>query len=369
MNVTGKLKTRLAAVLLLVLLVAGIKYLVSGNLDSGLPTERIYAFDSFVMGTLLTVKVRAPVKDEARHAADAARAEVTRLHRIFDPGDPRSEVSLLNDSRGGGRAVALSPEMSHVLGAALRLRDLSGGAFDPSMGELCDLWGFSSDRRRSHPPKPEQIRAILDSTTLSRDIVLTGDGGSALIGGRAGALDLGGIAKGYAVDRAVQVLREAGVRDALVNLGGEIGVLGVGSNRTCWSVGVQHPRNSDSHLGAISLNEGKSVATSGDYERFFVDGGRRYHHILNPFNGYPADSGVVGITVVASSCMEADGMGTAALILGPVEGIELLENAGCEGLIIYVEDGRTEDGKLRMVATSGFSRYLPNPDLDGLPLP
>lgn len=369
MNVTGKMKGRLVAVVLLVILIAGIRYLASGDDAQTLPEARTWSFDSFTMGTLLSVKIRLQDKEEAKRMADIARDEIARLHRVFDPHDPESELSRLNASRGGSGPVQLSEDLSVVLAAALHTRDLSGGAFEPALGNVSRLWGFSEERRRNHPPDSAEIMARLDSTSLSREAELSADRRSVKLGARCGIIELGAIVKGYAADRAVEVLRQAGVRNALIDLGGEIGVLGVGSDGVSWRVGVQHPRRRDSHIGALSLHEGLSVATSGDYERFFVDNGRRYHHILDSRTGYPASSGVVGITVVTEKGLEADAMSTAAFILGPEKGLALLEQEKCEGLVIYVEDGRTEDGKLLWRATSGFSKYLPHPDLEGLPLP
>jgi len=369
LNVTGKFKARLIAFLLLVVLIAGIRYLATGDAAASLPGERTFSFDSFTMGTLLSVKIRSNDKAQANRLADLARDEIARLHRVFDPKDPASELSRLNDARGSSEPVALSEDMAAVLAAAMRVHTVSGGAFEPALGDVSRLWGFSEERRRDHPPDSAQISSLLGASCLSREIRLAPDGKSVSLGACTGRLDLGAIVKGYAADRAVQVLKRAGVRNALIDLGGEIGVLGVGSDGVSWRVGVQHPRKPDCHLGALSLHEGLSVATSGDYERFFIDNGVRYHHILDPRTGWPARSGVVSVTVVTEYGLEADAMSTSAFILGPVKGLALLESERCEGLMIYVGEGGTEDGKLLWKATSGFSRYLPQPDLEGLPLP
>ncbi len=258
--------------------------------------------------------------------------------------------------------------MALVLRRALQIRELSGGAFDPGLGELTRLWGFSEDKQSYRAPDSSVIEGLRQNLIFSRDIRLTAQGDSAVIGLRSGALDLGGIAQGYAVDRAVAVLKAQGIRHALVNLTGEIGVLGVGANGHSWRVGVQHPRQTDRHIGVIELTEGTFVATSGDYERFFIQDGRRFHHILDPATGYPADRGAVGITILAGNCLDADAMATAAFVMGPQAGIEFLDSLGIKGLIVFAADGNTATGDtLDYRATESFLRLM-QPDLAGQPL-
>jgi FAD:protein FMN transferase len=369
LNVTGKFASRLITALLLVLLVVGIKYLGSRNSAEESRKVTGFAFDTFTMGTVLTVKVRTADKDFAGKAAGRAREEVQRIEKIFNPRKPESEISRLSDSRGSGSQVPLSPDMSRVLTAALRVTRISNGAFDPALCDLSKLWGFSEEIKRTHVPDSAEIRAVMDSTTWSREIAVSPDGRFATLGRRAGRLDLGAIAKGYAVDKAVEVLRLFGVKNALVNLGGEIGVLGAGSDGTDWRVGIQHPRKRDCHLGAVKLTDGVYVATSGDYERYFIENGKRYYHILDPATGYPAARSVVSVTIIGPSGLECDALATAAFVLGPEAGIKLLEQDNYEGMIVYAPDGNTEDGVLDYKMTGGFDKYLKNPDLTGLPLP
>jgi len=368
LNVTDRLATRLIPLLLLILLVVGIKVFGTRVLHRETVPEASYVFDGFAMGTVLTVKVLTHDEKLAEKAADKALAEVRRLHKMFDPNDPESELSFLNKAAGSPEPLPVSADMSRVLRAALRIRKLSGGVFEPAMGKLIALWGFNAERKNLQVPDSSRISAIVESTHWGREIVITAGGDSVKIGEHAGSLDMGGIAKGYAVDRAIAVLASCGVRKALVNLGGEIGVLGVGSNGRSWRVGVQHPRVNSRHIGVIDLTEGFYVATSGDYERYFILGNRRYHHILNPATGYPAARGVLSVTVIASSCMEADGMATAAFVMGADRGIEYLEQSGAKGLILYAEDGETESGNFTYAATGSFLELM-KPDLAGQLIP
>ncbi|MDZ4159027.1 MAG: FAD:protein FMN transferase, partial [Anaerolineaceae bacterium] len=216
---------------------------------------------------------------------------------------------------------------------------LSDGAFDAALGALVNLWGFGGGSP-ALPLHPE----IMDALALSgweRVQLLDGERVSRPAGVQ---LDFGGIGKGYAVDRAVEILRQYGVSQALVNAGGEIAVLGGG-----WRIGIQHPRLENALLGSLELKD-MAVATSGDYQQFFELDGKRYHHILNPKTGYPA-TGIHGVTVIAPNCTDADALATAIFVLGPDPGLALVENLpGVEALII------DNSGKIYM--SKGFNGYL-----------
>lgn len=370
MSATDRLIYRLAVVLLLALVIVGMRFLgrASDTATGGGEEAVTHVFDSFTMGTILTVKVRSADGSFAEKAAELVFDEIARINSIFDPGDPGSEISRLSASRGSTEAGPLSRDMSLVLSTALRIRDLSGGLFDPAVGDLVDLWGFNDQRTRARLPDSLDIQALLDSIVWSAGIVLTDQGRAVRLGGQVGRLELGGIAKGYAVDRAVTVLRATGVRDALVNLGGEIGALGVGSNGKSWRVGVQHPREISSHIGVLELTDGVFVATSGDYENYFFAGGRRYHHILNPETGYPASEGVVSTTVVGSNCLEADALATTLVLLGPERAFNLMKEQNLCGLIVYLKDHESEGAPLAYKATKSFLEFM-TPDLGGIPIP
>ena len=367
MNVTARWITRLILVLILVLIAAGIKVLGKRYLRKGDTSVASYVFDSFAMGTVLTVKVRAVDKNLAERAAELASAEMQRIHQIFDPNDPESEISFLNRNSGSESAIPMSPDMARVLGEALHIQKLSQGNFSPALGELIQLWGFSDKVRRPGIPDRFRITSLADSVGAAGGVELL-DGGTAVrIAPGTGALDVGGIAKGYGVDRVVALLAGIGIKNALVNLGGEIGVLGVGSNNRSWRVGVQHPRKNNYHLGVIDQLQGMFVATSGDYERFFLEKGKRYHHILDPGTGWPASRGTVSVTVIASSCLLADALATAAFVMGPEQGVSFLDSLGVHGLVVYAAHGDTESGSLAYSATRNFLRIM-EPDLEGLPI-
>ncbi|MFC1544554.1 FAD:protein FMN transferase [Gemmatimonadota bacterium] len=366
MNATGRWTLRLGLVLVVVLIAAGIRLL--GGLGAGTQAGS-YVNDSFVMGTVMTVKIRGVDHETAESAAAIVVDEAHRLHKIFDPHDSLSEMSLLNRAvAAGGGTVPISSDAAWLLAAAIAVRDSSGRSFDPALGELIDLWGFSEEKSAKDIPDSLKLAAIADSLASAARIFLSADNSSAIVPPGAGRLDVGGIAKGYAVDRVIEILDSLGIANALVNLGGEIGVLGVGSNGSSWRVGIQHPRMAASHLGVVNETAGWYVATSGDYERFFIRNGHRYHHILNPATGFPAtENAVISTTVIASSCLLADALATAAFVLGPEEGIRFLERQGAHGLILYAAGGDREGGEMTYQATSGFLKIM-RPDLDGKPI-
>ena len=174
------------------------------------------------------------------------------------------------------------------------------------------------------------------------------------------AIDLGGIAKGYAVDRALRVLKAAGVSSSLVDAGGDIGLLGSKPNGAPWRIGVQHPRDMREMIAVIEIDSG-SVATSGDYERFFEHEGRHYHHILDPRSGYPA-RGLVSVTIIAPTCGLADALSTAVFVLGPEAGMQLLRRLPqAEGLLIA-----EKEGKLTAWKSKGFPTLLETEGKDDL---
>jgi thiamine biosynthesis lipoprotein len=224
-----------------------------------------------------------------------------------------------------------------VLELSLRFAEASGGHFDPTVGPLVDVWGFRPD---SEPavPSPQALQTALDKVGW-RDLHVDRASGTAELLRPGMAVDLGGIAKGYAVDLAVKALRDSGVSSAILDVGGEIYTLGLRPDGKQWLVGIQHPRTSDELIGSLPLSDA-GVATSGDYQRDFESGGRRYHHLLDPFTGYPAE-GMLSISIVSVSGAEGDAASTASFVLGPDEALPFAEKMGLEA-VMYTADGRVQ---------------------------
>ena len=277
---------------------------------SDLPrAERVLA-----MGTWVDIVVQAP--DEAAHAR--LIGEIERMLRVFERDYyawSDGALARLNAGLARGEAVQVDAELARLLRAAQRYSAQSGGAFDPAVGELVELWGFHSGTAAVRaPPDPAAIEAWLGRRTGIRDLVVAPDGTVRFAHSRSAKLDLGAIAKGEAVDRIVRRLAAAGVESALVNAGGDLRVLGDRAGLP-WRVGVKAPRAAGV-LGVIELADGEAAFTSGDYERFYELDGRRMHHILDPATGYPVEH-TQAVTVIAQDGQSADAAATALLVAGP----------------------------------------------------
>jgi len=239
----------------------------------------------------------------------------------------------------------ISPEFKTVLNCSMSFYEKSGGAFDPTIGAVKWLWDFENGGRI--PLKNELVDA-LKTVGLSH---LKVHSDSLCLGFPGTKLDFGGVAKGYIVDRMIMVLKEGGASAGLVNAGGNLYTFGKKPGGKDWVIGLKHPRNNKTLiLKTVPL---PAVATSGDYERYFIQDGVRYHHILNPSTGYPA-TGCASVTVWAKTAIEADILSTTIFVLGPEKGLELAENMENVETLIYYE----KNGSVYNVGSSGVKDVL-----------
>jgi thiamine biosynthesis lipoprotein len=275
-----------------------------------------------LMGTVVEITAFGP-EAATGEAVERAFAELSRVERLMSPHLEQSDLSRLTRAPQGAE---LSLETIGLLQRSLELNRISSGAFDPTLGQLKQLWGVEGDQ--PHLPSAAEIAAVLQQTGPQR---LTIEGLRVTKSAPGLAIDLGGIAKGYAIDRAADLLRQAGVTQASINAGGDLRLLGDRQGRP-WRIGIQHPRKPGELLAVLSLTD-RAVVTSGDYERFFEIDGVRYHHIFDPATGRPATA-CQSVTIVAADATLADALATAAFILGPETGRELLESQGAEGILV-----------------------------------
>ncbi len=277
-------------------------------------------------------------EDEARRAARAAEDEARRIEVRFSRYRETSVVSEIN--RNAGRTpVAVDEETESLVRSAIALSRATGGRFDPTVGVLRLVWDFKGGR----VPSNDEVATLLPFVDAGSVRVRNGT----VFLPRAGMeIDLGGVGKEYAADRAATVLRESGVRCGIVNFAGDVRTIGCRGDGGPWRVGVADPRRRGSCRFAVLVLGEAGVATSGDYERGFVRDGVRYHHILDAKTGWPA-RGVASVTVVAATASRAGNLATSAFLLGAQEGLALLERTpGAEGALI-LDDGR-------IVATEGM---------------
>ncbi|MEI6631541.1 MAG: FAD:protein FMN transferase [bacterium] len=239
--------------------------------------------------------------------------EIKRIEKLLSKYDPQSEVSRLNQYE----SLAVSPETFYIIEQAKYFWQISSGAFDITVGPLLDLWGFSD--KKYHKPTQAEVERML-RLVGSDKIIIDKNKNTVELKIPGMKLDLGAIAKGYAVDCAVKRLKEQGIKNCLINAGGQIYCLGTKYGKP-WRVAIRNPRK-DSLLDNLELRN-TAVSTSGDYEQYFIIEKKRYSHIMNPKTGYPAASGVTSVTVIASSGLTADALATAIFVLGKERGLEL----------------------------------------------
>lgn len=279
------------------------------------------------MSTEVTISVAAPESLEVLRAIEAAFAEVARLTGVLSEWHPESETSAVNHQAGAG-PVQVSADTLAVLAAASDVSQASDGAFDATCGALVGLWDFRSPNPKL--PSAEQIAARLPLVD-HRQVELDPGARTVRLKRQGMRLTLGGIAKGYIVDRASAVLRQRGFPNHLISAGGDMFAAGRRGARR-WTIGIYHPR--DRRVVSKLALENQGAATSGNYERFVIIDGVRYHHILDPRTGRPV-RGLSSVTVVADSAMLADAYATAVFVLGRDEGLAL---AGRQGFDVHAFD-------------------------------
>jgi thiamine biosynthesis lipoprotein len=257
-------------------------------------------------------------------------AELERLEAMMSNWRPASEISRLNDA-AGREAVPVSTEMIEVLRAAHDAGDWTHGGFDITFAALADVWKFDHDQD-NHIPSADQIKArlpLVDYRALKIDAAAR----TASLARKGMRAHLGGIGKGYAIDRVATIFRSRGLRNFMIQFGGDLYVAGTRGPRP-WHLAIQDPRGpTGDYFAAIEISD-SSFSTSGDYERFFMRDGRRYHHIIDPRTGQPA-RGCRSVTIVAKNATVADALSTGVFVMGPVEGMALIEQLpDVEGVIV-----------------------------------
>lgn len=265
----------------------------------------------FLMGTQVDLRVQHRSVQQARLACYQAFREMERIENLLSSRLDSSDIARIN--RHAGRApVKVTGETLALLQRALAYGEKTNGLFDITIGALTRLWGFdeSSEIRL---PDIDRLTALRRHVNY-RKLVLDSRAGTAMLLDSLAQVDLGGIAKGYAIDRAAAVLLENGIKHFLVNAGGDIFASGEKAAGQAWRVGIRHPRQAGALLAKLEMRDG-AIATSGDYERFLLINGQRYHHILDPRTGFPAPY-AQSVTVIAPTAEEADVWATALFIAG-----------------------------------------------------
>jgi thiamine biosynthesis lipoprotein len=311
-----------------------------------------------VMGTMLGITVWGRDAEVLMRAVRAARDSVRLVDSLMSTYRPESEVTRIN-ARAGGAPQRVSAQTLHVLLQARRLWHLSGGSFAPTVGPLVEAWGFHGHSGRV--PSDRELDSLRRLVGFGR-VEIDSAASTVRLADRGMRLDLGGIAKGYALDLARAALADASPRGGMVDLGGNVLVFGRPPRDARWTIGIRHPRRNETLLGTVSIDSG-AVATSGDYEHYYRIDGIRYGHLIDPVTGRPR-RGVIAATAIGPRGEWSDGVSATFFLAGPVRGAALADSLpGVAGL--WVTDPGSRPLTARDVVRSRRARafFLPAPAL------
>ncbi|TNC94776.1 MAG: thiamine biosynthesis lipoprotein [Gallionellaceae bacterium] len=254
--------------------------------------DPIYQEQGYVFGTLVEVTVYGEEEARAKQGVTDVMHEFQRLHDLLHAWKP-SELSALNAAIAQGKRKTVTPELAAMLKDAAQLSAQSEGLFNPTIGALIQTWGFQADDFKAVLPEEKQVASLVKAKPQMIDLIISTN--EVRSTNKSVKLDLGGYAKGYALDRAAAILKQQGIHNALINIGGNVLALGSHGKRP-WRVGIQHPRKPGA-LATLELRDGEAVGTSGDYQRYFELGAKRFCHLIDPRNGHPVQ-GVQAVTII-----------------------------------------------------------------------
>ena len=300
--------------------------LAAANLHAAEPLSR----SAYVLWTQCTVTLY----DHANPAIlDEVFKRLDELHARLSVNVPGSQLDAVSDAAGKA-PVHVGEDAFFVIGKGLRLAEISGGLFDPTVGPLMQAWKMNTEEGAIPSPADlARARALVNW----RDVVMDEKARTIYVKRAGMRLDAGGLLKGYAADEVVRILSSRGVRSAIVDLGGDIYALGARPDGGPWRIGVQNPdATRGATLGVVSVI-GKTVVSSGSYEHFFVQDGKRYHHIMDTRTGFPVDSGLDQVTIVSDSSIDADGIGLTLFCLGSARGLALAASLGVDAILVSTD--------------------------------
>ncbi len=309
-------------------------FMLALPLSCGKGRLSIYKKTKPLLDTLVTVTVVAGSDEQANKAIDKAFSVIEQFGDKINFFSDKSELSAINRN-AGTNPVKVSPDTLGVVERAVYISEKSNGAFDPTIGPEITMWDFFKKIR----PADSAIKKRL-SLVNYRDIIVDRNKSTVFLRRKGMLMDLGGIAKGYAADLALANLKQNGIGAGIVATAGDLRAFGLKPDGTLWNIGIKNPRQqseADELIAKAGLTN-KAVSTSGDYERYFIEDGMRYHHILDPKTGYPAGQ-CRSVTVISDSGVFADGFSTAVFVSGPEKGMKLVREAGVDAVIIDKDGG------------------------------
>ena len=292
----------------------------------------------------MTIEVFGENTQECERAADEAIKEVKTIDRLMSVFDRKSELSRMNQNAGRSE-VHVDKRLIEILQSSLFYNRLTDGVLDVTIEPLMEAWGFRGDEKSSKPTDSELQAAV--NAVGSKVISIDTKGSAAGVLHEGSKLDLGGIAVGYSVDRAVEILRRHGVECALVNHSGDIYALGSPPGEDGWLIGITDPEHTDEVITSLRVRD-KAVSTSGNYENFVSFDGLSYGHIMNPRTGEPA-SDILSTTIISETALEADALSTGVFVMGLQKGLKLVESMKSPDLIAVVR----KEGQEEVISTLG----------------
>lgn len=319
--------------------------------------EPVQRQQAFVFGTLVEVTVYGEEEGVAQQALQTILGEFDRLHRAWHPWEPGA-METINAALASGRRVPIDAELAARILDARQLAIASNHLFNPAIGNLVRLWGFHDDAFTPRLPDADAQARLTRAQPRLTDLVI--QNGKIHSTNPAVRIDLGGYAKGYALDLAAQRLREAGIRNALINIGGNVMALGQRGDRP-WHIAIQHPRRAGI-LAELDLQDGEAIGTSGDYQRFFELEGKRYCHLLDPRSGRPVEhtQAVTILTAGAQAGVRSDALSKPLFVAGPHDWLTMAQNTGITHALRVDAQGRvTVTGPL--AARLKFAPDIPAP--------
>ncbi|MEA3474988.1 MAG: FAD:protein FMN transferase [Candidatus Cloacimonadota bacterium] len=328
------MKRKVVQVVFIILIIAIAYFRISNDRNKPIKETRV------ALGTFVTINIQDKNKKN-KTIIDSSFSLINKYEKQLSILTPNSEVSKINTSEKN--EIQISSDVKNLIDESHKISELSNGAFDITIGAILEKY----DIVNKIMPDSNEIKNMLNLV----DYKYLQTNSDTLIKKKKNIhLDLGGIAKGYIVDKVIEYLTSQGIQYAAVNAGGDLFVLGNKKNDV-WKIGIRHPRSEDEIFGEVSLKN-MSIVTSGDYEQFFFVNGKRIHHILNPKTGFPADKSI-SATVICPDATTADALCTAIFVMGPQTGTSLINNIeNVEAIVIY-----EKNGKLQYKLSDDFKKY------------
>jgi thiamine biosynthesis lipoprotein len=326
-----KIKRQLSILLVFVLLVLGLSGCAKKE-ETAVPSEPITKTD-YLLGTVVTITIYDSVSEKV---LDKALDRIKEIENKMSLNIENSEVNKINE-KAGIDYVKVSDETFKVIERGKYYSEVSDENFDITVGPLVELWGIGSDHAKL--PSQEEIDSAKSLINYEK-LLLDKSTKSIKLKDKGMIIDLGGIAKGYSADAVAEVLKENGVEHAIINLGGNILTMGSKPTGEPWKIGIQNPDiERGEYIGIVGV-EDKTVVTSGIYERFFEQDGKKYHHILSPFTGYPIENSITGVSIITEKSIDADGLSTSLFALGVEEGLKKAETLEDVEVVFITKDDK-----------------------------